>query len=77
MNKEEFLRLFEEVVEAEPGTLSGDEELLCLAGWDSIATVGFLAMVDEHFQMAVDAESISQCKTPNGLTRLLGNKVAA
>ncbi|GAU09371.1 acyl carrier protein [Desulfoplanes formicivorans] len=76
MNKKKFLNEIEEIIEVDAETLSGDELLEDLEDWDSLAVMGFIAMVDRQFSMTLDAEKIGQCKSVNDLCGLLGDKVS-
>jgi acyl carrier protein len=76
MNKQEFLNRIEEIIEVDAGSLNGDEVLDDLEDWDSLAVMGFIAMVDKHFGITLDAEKIGQCRSVNELCDLLGNKVS-
>jgi acyl carrier protein len=71
----EFLNQFEEIIEAAPNSLKGTELLSDLERWDSLAVVGFIAMIDEHLEMTVPAKKISQAKTVADLIALTGGKV--
>jgi acyl carrier protein len=76
MTKEEFLGLLEEILEEDPGTLTGTEKLKeQLAGWNSLAVVSFIALVDERFEVALSPKAIAGCKTVNDLIGLLNGKV--
>jgi acyl carrier protein len=75
MLKSQFLRLFEEMIEANPGTLTGAEELRQVKGWDSLAAVQFVALVDEHLQFTLDASQLDSCRTINDLIALAGDRI--
>ncbi len=75
MLKSQFLRLFEEMIESKPGTLTGAEELRQVRGWDSLAAVQFIALVDEHFQFTLDASQLDSCRTINELIDLCGDRI--
>ena len=75
MNKSEFLKAIDEVIEADPGTLQGPEELANVSEWNSLAVLGFIAMVDERFSVTVSAKRLAACKTVNDLVGLLGDRV--
>jgi acyl carrier protein len=75
MLKSEFLLLLDNVIEAQPGTLTGTELLQDVEGWDSLAVLGFIALVDEHFGMPLSAESIISCKAVNDLLSLLDTNI--
>lgn len=75
MTKQEFITLFEDVLEVEPGTIIGDEAMEALVGWDSLATVSFIAMVDENFGVTLSPQKIADAKSLPELIALLGDKI--
>ena len=74
--KREFLSLLEEILEVTPGTLKGNEQLLDLEGWDSLAVVSFIAMVDERFGETLAPREISKADSIADIVGLLGDKIA-
>jgi|DewCreStandDraft_4_1066084.scaffolds.fasta_scaffold175049_2 acyl carrier protein len=75
MERTELLRSLEELMDLEPGTLTGEESLADLAGWSSLAVIGFIALADEQ-GVAVSPASIAKCKTVDDLLRLVAAKPA-
>jgi acyl carrier protein len=75
MKLEYFLNLLDEIVEARPGTLKGAENLSDVAGWDSLAVLSFIAMVDDHFKIQIPGKEISACGTVRELVSLLGDRI--
>jgi acyl carrier protein len=75
MKKQEFIALLEGILEADPGTIKGDEAIADLDGWDSLAIVSFIAMVDENFGVAVSPQKITAAKSVSDLIALLGDKI--
>jgi acyl carrier protein len=63
--------MLEEIVEADPDTLTGEELIEDLEGWDSLAVVNFIALVDENFGITLSPEKIMNSKTVNELVSLL------
>ena len=76
MKKADFLLLLEDVIEADPHTLTGNEILRQVDGWDSMAVMGFIALVDEQFDLNLAPKRISECKTVDDLIALLGDRIA-
>jgi len=76
MRKAEFLALLALVIEAEPGSLKGEERLDSLEGWDSLAVVGFLALVDEKLGITPTPKDIAAANTVNDLVALFGDIIA-
>jgi len=75
VKKEKFLALLEEIIEADSGTLTGDEFINDVGGWDSLAVVSFIAMVDENLGVILSAKKISDANTVQDLIALLGDKI--
>ena len=72
MTRKEFLNHLEEIIEADPDTLTGGEMLTDLKKWDSLAIVGFIAMVDEKFGIILAGKDIQACKSIEDLMALVG-----
>ena len=63
------------MLELDAGSLSGGEELSSIEVWDSLAVMGFIAMVDENVGMVISPAKLAQAKTVNDLAALLGDKI--
>ena len=77
MTKAEFLRALEGVLELPQGSIRGDERLEALEGWDSLAVMGFIAMVDEKLGLDLSATRLAECGTVGDLLDMVKEKVAA
>ena len=75
MNKKCFFLLLDELLEIDPGTIKGDEVLAHLPKWDSLAVIGFIALLDQHFSVSVPAARIMGCKTAADLAGLVADKL--
>jgi acyl carrier protein len=71
MDRQTFLRQMDELFELPSGTLKGPEALESLENWNSMAMVGFIALVDEHFQYAVSPRQFANCNTVNDLLGMI------
>ncbi len=60
----------EQIVDVEPGSITGIEALSDI-GWDSMASVMFIAMADERFSRAIDPQSLATAKTVADLHALI------
>jgi acyl carrier protein len=76
MNKKEFIEKIEEIIEVDTGDLTGEENLADLEDWDSLAVMGFIAMVDSQLGMTIEAARIGECKTVNDLVALVQDKLS-
>lgn len=71
MNKtDEINKEIEQIVNAEAGSLKGNESLSDI-GWDSMASVMFIAMVDERFSKPISPDSLAAAKTVADLHALI------
>ena len=70
MTPAEFYALLDEMLELEPGTLTGEERLDTLENWDSLAVISFIALVDEHFDTLIDSDKLAAAATTGALYQL-------
>ncbi|MGA2936329.1 MAG: acyl carrier protein [Syntrophobacteraceae bacterium] len=70
MSKDEFYAHLESILELEPNTIHGAENLKDLDGWDSLAKISFIAMGDVELGVIVSATGLLACKTVGDLVRL-------
>lgn len=75
MEKKAFLLHLDSMLELTAGTLNGNEKLNDLVSWDSLAVLGFIALVDKELDMSVSPDEINRAGTVNDLLMLLGDKV--
>ncbi|MDI1310852.1 phosphopantetheine-binding protein [Prosthecobacter sp.] len=76
MNKIEFHRLIDEIIESPPATITGNEILSEIAGWDSLTVVAFLAAFDKQFGAPPPPQALAACRTVADLAALAGDKLA-
>ena len=77
MEKNAFLLHLDEMLELDPGTLTGEETLEDLESWDSLAVISFIALVDEQFGMVVEGQKLAQARTIGDLIALIEPRLAA
>lgn len=77
MNTAEFLLALDEMLELDPGTLTGAEALEDLENWDSLAVISFIALVDEKLGLVVEGEKLVKAKTVADLLTVAGVAVPA
>lgn len=68
MNQEELLEVVAEVLEVDSVELSDDLED---RGWDSLATLTFIAEIDERTGISIDADTLSDAKLVSDLLPLV------
>jgi acyl carrier protein len=76
MTKKEFLHALEEAMAANKDSIRGDESLQDQVGWDSMATVSFIAMADEKLGTLVEPAKLAACKTVSDLIALFPGKIS-
>ncbi len=76
MTEKEFLDLFEEVIEADPGTISIDDYIENIGSWNSIAIMSFIALIDENFDVILSPEGISEVETIKDLYTLVCDSIS-
>ena len=77
MNKKEFLNNLEEILELDANTLSGDEVLMDLEQWDSLAFLSVIAMADENFNIIIQGDKLEKIKTIADLIALVEEHLTA
>jgi acyl carrier protein len=77
MQKTDFLLLLDELLELELNTLTGTEKLEGLETWDSLASIGFIALVDEKFDISLSASKLNACQTIDDLVALVSEKITS
>jgi acyl carrier protein len=71
MKQRDFLKHIDEVLDVPSGTVRGDEALSEIEGWDSLAVVGFIAVVNQHLGVTLSAKSVQQATTMPALLALI------
>ncbi|NRA61820.1 MAG: acyl carrier protein [Psychrobium sp.] len=77
MNKQQFLNELEEILELDSDTLQGEEVLLEIEQWDSLAFLSVIAMADEHFDIIIQGDRLEKIKTVADLTALVEEHLSA
>ena len=71
MNTIEFCHKLELVLELPSGTITTEILLKDLEGWDSLAVMAFIVMVDRDYAVKISPKAIAGCKSVNDLADLL------
>ena len=70
VNTQTLLQSLDHLVRLPQGTLKGPEPLNDLDGWDSLAVIEYIALVDEQFGVDVAPDKIRKCKRVQDLVDL-------
>ena len=76
MDKAEFFKEMDELLELPAGTLKGQEQLSDLDAWDSLAVLSFIVLLDEKYGVTAATKQIVACKTMDDLAALAGPPTA-
>jgi acyl carrier protein len=71
MNRQQFLNSLEEILELDDNTLNGDEALIDIEQWDSLAFLSVIAMADENFDIVIEGDKLEGIKSVNDLVALV------
>lgn len=71
MDKQAALKMIEELLEMDQGSLNGDELLASLGNWDSLAVIGLIALADERCGKSISPSAIADAQTINNIVSLL------
>ena len=77
LTQADFLCMIDKLLTAAPGSLNGSERLDELPAWDSLAAIGFIAMLDDKLGITLSPGKIEHCKTVGDLLALAGDRVNA
>jgi acyl carrier protein len=75
MTRDEFLAELEKTLDLPAQTLRGDEPLDQVDGWDSLAAISVLSMLDEQLGVSVEAGQLANCRSVPDLVALAGERV--
>lgn len=72
MDHAQFLDEFQNILENPVDGLNGSERLEDV-GWDSLALMAFIAMVDEKLSRELSPRDVARCQTVDDLYKLATN----
>lgn len=72
MKKEDFIEGLKEIMELEDIVLTEETVLRDMMEFNSLALMGIIALIDENFNMIIDAEAFEKVKTPRDIMKLVG-----
>jgi hypothetical protein len=70
MTRDDLLRELEGLIEVQPGTLHGPEELASLPGWDSMVHLDFVVSAERATGRRPSLRYIANCRTVEDLLSL-------
>jgi acyl carrier protein len=77
LDKEEFFRKMDNLLNTAPGTVHSGQALSSLESWDSLTILEFIVMADNDYSSDVLPADIAGCKTVDELAELTFAKSSA
>jgi len=77
MDQAEFFGKIEEILDSDPGTVSGTSVVQDQQGWDSVAALSLIAMIDESYGVSLEGTEIFGCPTVGELFALVQDRAKA
>jgi len=71
MTNKEKLGLLEEMLDIEEGSLNEEMDLSDISEWDSMASLAFIALLDEKFNKQISADQIKRFKTVSDVLKVM------
>lgn len=76
MDQTAFLGQVEEILDSDPGTVLPESVLQDLEGWDSVAALSLIAMIDERWGVALEGSEILACHSVGDLFALVQQRAS-
>lgn len=75
MKRTEFLNALENIMELDDNTLKGNEQLIDMRQWDSIAFLSVIAMLDEKFGIIIQGDKLEKITNVADLVALVADNL--
>ena len=75
MKKGEFYANIERILELDPGTVKGDEELSSFGDWNSLSMLSFIAFADGMLGLSLSADQLQKARKVSDLLEAVGSKI--
>ena len=71
----DFLSMIDKLLALTPGTVKGPETLANFEAWDSLAAIGFVALLDDKLGITLPSGKLEHCTTVADLLAIAGSQV--
>ena len=71
MNKDDFLKIFSEIIKVKVDQITGDEALGMTPTWDSFAHVEIMLLLEKEFQIEINEKTMNQFINLNRILQLV------
>jgi acyl carrier protein len=75
IKRPDFLCLIDKLLALAPGTVKGPETLANFEAWDSLAAMGFVALLDDKLGITLPSGRLEHCATVADLVAVAGSQV--
>ena len=75
MTQREFTERFAEIVSAEPTSLTTQTKMADIAGWDSVALLSAMILIDSELGVTIRPEALSQATTFGDILNAVSGKL--
>lgn len=72
MENNEKLRLIEECMDLDEGTIKPEDNLEDYDEWDSVTALSIIAMIDEQFHKTVSGDDLKKARTVADVLAMMG-----
>ena len=69
-----IIKMFEEILERDTGTINAQDEFREYEEWDSLAYLSVIAKIDEDYHLVIPRDEFQKIRTIKDLTNYLENK---
>jgi len=69
-----IIKMFEEILERDTGTINAHDEFREYEEWDSLAYLSVIAKIDEDYHFVIPRDEFQKIRTIKDLTNYLENK---
>ena len=76
MDQAEFFGQIEEILDSESGSVSAGSVVQDQDGWDSVAALSLIAMIDENYGVSLEGSEIIRCPTMGELFALVQQRAS-
>lgn len=75
LKRADFLVMIDKLLAKPSGTVQGPEVLADLSAWDSLAAIGYVALLNDRLGVTLPAGKMQSCQTVADLVALAGSQV--
>ena len=72
MSEKEKLALLEDMLDIDEGSLEPDMKLEGVDGWDSMAKLSLIVLLDDEFEKVITADQVKELQTVRDILSLMG-----